>query len=72
MTDANTKPPLFRYEVHTDTICQGWINCWTVSEGDGLPYFDSFQSIAEAEREINELDDPENHRVYDNVTGTYV
>ena len=21
-----------RYEVQTSTLCQGWINCWTVAE----------------------------------------
>jgi predicted secreted protein len=48
-------PPLFRFEVHTYTICEGWINCWTVSEGDVSPYSDSFPTIAEAIGEIEAL-----------------
>tara|TARA_R110002073_G_scaffold8027_19_gene44891 strand:- start:23514 stop:23786 length:273 start_codon:yes stop_codon:yes gene_type:complete len=55
MTDIFTRPPRFRYEVHTDTICQGWINSWTVSDGNEAPYFDSFQSVDKAHREISEL-----------------
>ena len=86
MTTFNIKAPLFRYEVHTFTLCQDWINCWTVyqldegshdddgnhSNPDGDTYFDSYPSIDQALDEIFDLEDPENHRVYDNATKQYV
>ncbi len=33
----------------------GWINCWLVTDSDGAEYPDSFETIALAQEEINEL-----------------
>jgi len=37
------------YDVRTDTLCQGWINCW--HEGDEL---ETFKSIEDAQAAIDE------------------
>ena len=72
MTLPKIKPPEFRYEVHTYTLCQGWINCWTAADSKDDTHFDSFQTIDEAQSEMDEMDDPEEHRIYDNFTKMYV
>lgn len=43
-----------RYEVHTYTHCQGWVNCWTVTE-EGEEQPDSYPSIEAAQAEIDML-----------------
>lgn len=43
------------YEVLTDTLCQGWINCWTTTEPDGTEHPTTFPTEEEAEAEIQEL-----------------
>ena len=38
------------YEVQHFTLCDGWINCWTIENPDGsteLEYFDSFEQALE-------------------------
>lgn len=46
---------LHKYEVHTWTLCDGWINCWTATDPDGKEMLDSFPTIEEAQAEIAEL-----------------
>ena len=54
MTDRATST--IRYEIVHETLCDGWINCWSV---DGGP--ETFATIAEAEAELaaflGEIDD---------------
>jgi hypothetical protein len=35
-----------KYEVLTDTLCQGWVNCWTIVEDKPMT-FDTIQSAQE-------------------------
>ena len=45
-----------KYEVHTWTLCQGWINCWTVTEnGHEVP--DTYPTIEAAQIEIDDMFD---------------
>lgn len=78
----------YRYEVHTWTLCQGWINCWSVCALDETPH--TFKTIEAAQAELNEFladieaeinsgerepeegYDPEEFRIYDNVEEEYV
>jgi len=46
-----------RYEIHTWTLCQGWINCWTVTDENGHEVPDSYDTIKDAQAEIDELFD---------------
>ncbi|GJL80239.1 MAG: hypothetical protein NPINA01_32280 [Nitrospinaceae bacterium] len=77
-----------RYEVHTWTLCQGWVNCWTVTALEETPH--TFKTIEAAQAEIDEFFadiedqinsgeraseegyDPEEFRIYDNVKRQYV
>ena len=45
----------YRYEVHIYTLCQGWINCWTVSDDSGVEHPDSFPTVGAAQSEIDDL-----------------
>ncbi|QDE27977.1 hypothetical protein [Paremcibacter congregatus] len=38
-----------RYDIRTDTLCEGWINCW--HEGDEL---ETFTTITEAQAAIDD------------------
>ena len=46
-----------RFEVHTWTLCEGWVNCWTVTDEHGNEQPDSYQTIETAQAEIDELFD---------------
>ena len=71
-----------RYEVHTYTMCQGWINCWSVTE-NGIETADTYETIEECRAEIKdcvetgnaESDggyDYDDYRVFDRQTNEYV
>lgn len=84
-TLVNEKEHNHRFEVHTYTICEGWINVWTI---DDTPQ--RFATIDAAYEEINEFineivneinsgeRDPENgyeredFRIFDTVSNVYV
>jgi len=41
--------------VHTWTICEGWVNCWTVTDEHGDEQLSRYQTIETAQAEIDEL-----------------
>ncbi len=43
------------YEVLTYTLCDGWVNCWTVTEDNGEEVPDTFDSYEDAEAEVLEF-----------------
>lgn len=43
------------YEVHTWTLCEGWVNCWTVTNEKGKEQPDTYPTIEAAQAEIDEL-----------------
>jgi len=51
MNDKNLKSK-HRYEVHTYTICQGWINCWTITDENDVERPECFPTIEAAQAEI--------------------
>ena len=44
-----------RYEVHTYTLCQGWINCWMLTDENGNETSESFPTIKAAQIELDEF-----------------
>ncbi len=44
-----------RYEVHTWTLCDGWVNCWTVTDDNGIEQTDGYPTINAAQLEIDEI-----------------
>ena len=44
-----------RYEVHASTLCQGWVNCWRVTDDNGIDRPERFASIEAAQIEIDGL-----------------
>ena len=42
-----------KYEVQHNTVCDGWINCWTVSQGDGPAVPQTFDTEKEAQTELD-------------------
>jgi hypothetical protein len=50
-----------KYEVHTWTLCEGWVNCWLVTDEKGNEQPDSYPTIEAAQAEIDEIfEDVEN------------
>jgi len=49
-----------RYEVQHFTLCDGWINCWTVDD-----HPQTFASRSEAQAELNELFDDITQQIKD-------
>jgi hypothetical protein len=43
------------YEVHTWTLCGGWINCWRVTDEKGGEQPDTYSTIEAAQAEIDDL-----------------
>jgi len=43
-----------RYEVQTLTVCEGWINCWTLTDCRGHESLQTFRSKGKAEDALNE------------------
>ena len=43
------------YEVHTWSLCEGWVNCWIVTDEKGNDQPDSYPSIEAAQAEIDEI-----------------
>ena len=43
------------YEVHHFTLCDGWINCWTFIDADGVVTPAQYDTQAEAEAAIEEF-----------------
>jgi hypothetical protein len=43
------------YEVHTWTLCDGWVNCWTVTDEKGNEKPDTYPTIEAAQAEIDDL-----------------
>jgi len=43
------------YEVLTYTLCDGWINCWSISEGNEEPRPQTFETREAAQAELNEF-----------------
>ncbi len=41
------------YEVQHMTLCDGWVNCWLVGEGEGIPQ--TFDTIIDAQAELDEM-----------------
>jgi len=50
-----TQKPEHRYEVHTYTLCDGWINCWTITDENNAERPDSYTTTEAAQVEIDEL-----------------
>ena len=44
-----------KYEVQHYTLCNGWINCWTVIDENGNEMPQYFQTKADAEQELQEF-----------------
>ncbi len=44
-----------RYEVLTYMICEGWINCWTITDEKGNSQPVTFSTIENAQAEIDEF-----------------
>lgn len=42
-----------KYEVQQYTICDGWVNNWTLCENDEITSYEYFDSIAEAQAELD-------------------
>lgn len=65
-----------RYEVHTWTLCDGWVNCWTNCEvGDERPI--TYATVEAAQSELaaahaQRIINPELYRIYDTTDGVYV
>lgn len=56
--DDTTAGALGRFQVQQHTLCDGWINTWSVIEADGTQTPQTFASYAEAKAELAEfLDD---------------
>lgn len=56
--DGTTAGALGRFQVQQHTLCDGWINTWSVIEADGTQTPQTFASYAEAKAELAEfLDD---------------
>jgi len=51
-----------KYEVQTDTLCDGWVNCWTVTDENGERP-DTYDTEAEAQAEIDELIDEADEQI---------
>ena len=43
------------YEVHTWTLCDGWVNSWIVTDENGNDQPDSYPTIEAAQDEIDEM-----------------
>jgi hypothetical protein len=43
-----------KYAVLTETLCDGWVNCWTTGEADGSEAPSLFDTEAEAQAEIDD------------------
>lgn len=43
------------YEVHTYTLCDGWVNCWSTIDENHKEEPTTFETIKEAQTEIDEL-----------------
>lgn len=43
------------FEVHTWTLCDGWVNCWTVIDEKGNEQPDTYPTIEAAQAEIDDL-----------------
>ena len=41
------------FEIHTNTICDGWVNCWRIGDGN-TDEPQSFDTVLEAQAEIDE------------------
>lgn len=44
-----------KWEVQTYTLCDGWINCWTVHEDDGRSYPETFPTRKAAQAALDEF-----------------
>lgn len=56
------------YIVQTNTVIDGWVNCWTETLPDGTERPTQFQTKEEAQREIDDLVeemgyDPDDYRI---------
>lgn len=40
------------WEVQHDTLCQGWVNTWSIEDDDGVSAPQTFETEAEAQAEI--------------------
>lgn len=43
------------WEVQQDTLCQGWVNTWSIEGEDGTYVPQTFETEAEAQAEIDEF-----------------
>ncbi|MES1026632.1 hypothetical protein ABN584_27440 [Gloeocapsa sp. BRSZ] len=43
------------YEVRQCTVCTGWVNNWLIHQEDGSSHPQTFQTIEEAQAEIDEF-----------------
>lgn len=43
------------FEVLTFTLCDGWINCWSIEDANGNRRPQTFATEAEAQAEIDEI-----------------
>jgi hypothetical protein len=47
------------YEIQHFTICDGWVNTWTIENEDGTTQLEYFDSIIDAQESLNEFLDEE-------------
>jgi hypothetical protein len=43
------------YEVQHYTLCDGWINCWTITDENDVETLETFDTIEEAQAALDEF-----------------
>jgi len=85
MDSQKTLPAINRYEAHTYTMCEGWVNTWSISElidDRARDRLDSYQTVNEVQTEIDDLIRRANlqdmdyshddYAIFDNEKGVYI
>jgi len=63
---------LREYEVQMSTVCDSWINCWQDTDENGIESPTTFDSYAEAEKELHEyIADTEQDFLNGNLSEAY-
>jgi hypothetical protein len=51
------------FEIQHFTLCNGWVNTWTIENEDGTTQLEYFDSIIDAQESLNEFLEDE-HQAY--------
>jgi hypothetical protein len=43
------------YEIQHFTLCDGWVNTWTIENEDGTTQLEYFNSVIDAQESLNEF-----------------